>query len=515
MDVSGTGQVAVIGAGPGGLVAAKELAEAGQRPVVFEAANRPGGVWRAPDGAAWPRMRTNLSRHICAFSDFAWPADVPDFPVKEDVEAYLTAYAASFDVTKNILFGCTVTSIAREKAGWRVHWRRDGREDTACFDHVVMATGVFSHPVYPGIPGMDPARSGCLHSRDFRTADGFRGQKVAVVGASFSGYEIAATLAGAGVDVVHVVNRSCWVLPRFFTLSEDGPRTPYDMILYRRDNFRQAPTPLDRLRQTHGLFERVAGNPGDADDALRIDVMAMMPPFVTFSDTYLDHVRTGAITVRRGRAGRLCPGDRPGPLTGLALETGDHIAADRVILCTGLQCRLDSLSKRVRDVLAHDPDDILQPLLLDRCTFHPDLPGLGFVGFYRSPFFGVMELQARWIAAVFSGQRPHPADSRARKNIQYERGIRERKPRPQFAHGDYVALADSIAGALGVLPALDRGDPLHACVTDGPVLPAQYRLAGPGAKPAIARRILIGAAERFQIRAFAPDQAGRVAAGPS
>ncbi len=70
-------RVAVIGAGPGGVVAAKHLIEAGISPTVFEASDDLGGQWyvSAPHSGVWPGMRTNTSRAMTAFSDGAVPND--------------------------------------------------------------------------------------------------------------------------------------------------------------------------------------------------------------------------------------------------------------------------------------------------------------------------------------------------------------------------------------------------------------------------------------------------------
>ena len=69
-------RIAVIGAGPGGLVAAKHALEAGFEVKVFEAQDDLGGQWytMSPRSGVWPGMRTNTSRWMTAFSDFAVPS---------------------------------------------------------------------------------------------------------------------------------------------------------------------------------------------------------------------------------------------------------------------------------------------------------------------------------------------------------------------------------------------------------------------------------------------------------
>ena len=81
-------RVAVIGAGPGGLTAAKHALEAGFEVAVFEAADDLGGQWHttASHSGVWPGMHTNTSRAMTAFSDFAAPADYPLHPAAEQMQ---------------------------------------------------------------------------------------------------------------------------------------------------------------------------------------------------------------------------------------------------------------------------------------------------------------------------------------------------------------------------------------------------------------------------------------------
>ena len=88
-------RVAVIGAGPSGLAAAKHALEAGFDVTVFEASDDLGGQWytTAPHSGVWPGMHTNTSRAMTAFSDFPAPADHPLHPAAEQIQAYLAGYA--------------------------------------------------------------------------------------------------------------------------------------------------------------------------------------------------------------------------------------------------------------------------------------------------------------------------------------------------------------------------------------------------------------------------------------
>src|SRR6187200_3454896 len=106
-------RVAVIGAGPSGLLTAKHALEAGFEVTVFEASGELGGQWHttAAHSGVWPGMHTNTSRAMTAFSDFPAPAGHPLHPAAEQIHAYLGAYARAFGVVDRIRFDTAVEAV--------------------------------------------------------------------------------------------------------------------------------------------------------------------------------------------------------------------------------------------------------------------------------------------------------------------------------------------------------------------------------------------------------------------
>src|SRR3954453_5969122 len=173
-------RVAVVGAGPSGIVAAKGALEAGFDVTVFEAGDALGGQWNteAEHSGVWPGMRTNTSRAMTAFSDFPAPADHPLHPAAEQIHAYLGEYARAFGVIDHIRFE---TPVAQVQPGWTV----DGEP----FDAVVIASGRFRRPRWPGV--VHGFRGEVLHTLDYPGAGAFRDRATLVYGNGISGAEIA------------------------------------------------------------------------------------------------------------------------------------------------------------------------------------------------------------------------------------------------------------------------------------------------------------------------------------
>ena len=97
----------------------------------------------------------------------------------------------------------------------------------------------------------------------------------------------------------------------------------------------------------------------------------------------------------------------------------------------------------------------------------------------QGPYFPLLELQARWIVAVWSGEVALPADAAMRQVMA--------RPRPPLdAHN---ALALTLSEELGVAPEPLAWDEICEPLMFGPLLPPRYRLSGPRRTGAGARAL--------------------------
>jgi hypothetical protein len=182
------------------------------------------------------------------------------------------------------------------------------------------------------------------------------------------------------------------------------------------------------------------------------------PPWLAVSDYYLDFVRSGLITVSHGKLDSLSPSGREATIS----PSGDRITDIAAIVCaTGFEAdaSIDFLPASVRETLSVSPSDLKNTVALAfHGTYHPDVPNLGFVGFYRSPYWGVMEMQARFITALWAAGGPSsptlaPSMKEAlSRDTSIERTISLRTDprRSQFPMGDYPWLMQEFATALGL-----------------------------------------------------------------
>src|SRR6266702_4441106 len=164
-------RICVIGAGPCGLAAIKNLRAAGLRNIVcYDESEVIGRT------CVYESTHIISSKRMSAFDDFPMPDDYPDFPSHRQLLAYFESYAVKFDLHPHIHFRTRVEEAGRGTDGrWRVRLSNGDQ----VFDHLVVCSGHHREPYVPDYPGSFAGRT--LHSSAYRRADALRGQRVLVV----------------------------------------------------------------------------------------------------------------------------------------------------------------------------------------------------------------------------------------------------------------------------------------------------------------------------------------------
>jgi putative flavoprotein involved in K+ transport len=192
-------QAIVCGAGAAGLASAACLKRAGLEVTVLERGDGVGASWRR----RYPALRLNTLGWMSTLPGYrATRRRYGEFPTRENWIRYLEDYTRHHDL--DVRFGTEVTQVDRATGGWQVETSDGVRE--APF--VVVATGFDHDPYLPEWPGRQDFAGELLHASEYRDTEPFRGRDVVVVGASVTGTEIAAFLAGGGARRVRVAMRT-------------------------------------------------------------------------------------------------------------------------------------------------------------------------------------------------------------------------------------------------------------------------------------------------------------------
>lgn len=479
-------EVAIIGAGPAGLAAARYLASEGFAPVVFEQGATIGGQWsgdRARSGV-WPAMRTNTSRVLTAFSDVPHPNHAPVYPTNQAIYDYLCAYADRFAVTPHVQLQTAVVGLERG-AGTR-RWLVRSASGERAFEYVVVASGAFHRWSLPAVPGLHSFSGACgvAHTSQYVDADTFRGQRVLVAGGAISALEIASDLAMAGAARVTVsVRRQRYVLPKL------AAGTPTDHLVFTRFHaLAEEAFAADRVNRMYtDLVLRLGGRPeyyGAPRAAATVGEAG-----ITLCQHFLPLVAEGRIDVR--------PWMSEVDEQLVRFPDGHAGEFDAILFGTGFDLHVPFLAPPLRDVLGLDA----RHLDLYQRTFHPALPGLAFAGLWdqAGPYFPPIELQARWIAYTWSGAIPAPSDDEMAAGAAE---CRARRGLPQKTRMNVVSL--QFARAAGVEPSLERWPDLALPLLFGPLSPASFRLEGRDALPDAPARV---AADAEAFGCVLPDTA--------
>lgn len=482
----GQTRIAIIGAGPAGLVAARWLMAKGFTPTLFEAAMDLGGQWNAsnPDSATWPGMRTNTSRIMTAFSDLDHPLGTPIYPTREQMHAYLRFYAHQHDIFSFIRFGHRITALRNAgERGWELSWQTADAEDTQFFERVVIASGRQIAPAIPDIEGLESfsGRLGARHTRDYQGPDAWQGASVLVAGCSISALEIATDLAHAGATVNVAYRRQRYVLPKQIQ------GVPTEHVMFTR----AAALAAERLPPAAvaaGLKAQVLQAGGSPEQwGAQTPNEDIFAAGITQSQGFLPAVSEGRITTRPWMQridGRT-----------VHFTDGSSVDVDGILFGTGYRLSLPYLSAdsaRIAGVAQGS-------LAAFANTFNPDLPGLAFIGLYEllGPYLPVLELQARWVAECWSNpaRMPHAREMAA--------ALADRAGGPANQAGVPMnVMALMYARLLGVEPEPTAWPQLQRALLFGPLSPASFRLIGPDA--------LADAAERSSTAAAA---FGRITSG--
>ncbi|KAG9234406.1 flavin dependent monooxygenase-like protein [Amylocarpus encephaloides] len=225
--------IAIIGAGPAGLVTAKYLLaeKSFDKIAIFEQQAEVGGIWHytpiadeeipipstsphvPPQKSTWPpkekapifsnpmyeKLNTNIPKELMQFPGQAFPSSSLLFPTRQDVQEYLVAYSQG--IRDLILFSTQVQSIHSIRSHGHETWELTsvstitGQSQNHRYDAIVVANGHYSVPLVPSVIGMEEFKSKfpevITHSKVYRSPKAFVDQKVIVVGGGPSGLDIA------------------------------------------------------------------------------------------------------------------------------------------------------------------------------------------------------------------------------------------------------------------------------------------------------------------------------------
>jgi len=177
--------VIVIGGGQSGLATAFYLRRTALSYRILDAQREPGGAWLH----TWHSLRLFSPARFSSLPGRLMEGGPDHYASRDEAIDYLREYERhyGFPVDRPV----RVEAVLPEADRLRVRTDRGDWLARA----VVSATGTLDHPYIPAYPGRTEYRGVQIHSREYRSPEPFRGQRVLVVGGGNSGAQIMAEVA--------------------------------------------------------------------------------------------------------------------------------------------------------------------------------------------------------------------------------------------------------------------------------------------------------------------------------
>ncbi|XP_067933467.1 flavin-containing monooxygenase 5-like [Watersipora subatra] len=492
-------KVAIVGAGNSGILSLKTALDEGLDAVCYEMTDRVAGLWspHKPEygiSTAYEGLITNSSKETMAFSEHPLPANYPSYLTRDMVYQYVLSYCKLFRLDDKIKLRHKVHSVTQtddhENTGcWNVtveDLERKIEPRTLRYDAVIICTGIHGFPYTPNLPGIDIFKGRIIHSHAYMGADDIGvDEKVLVLGNASSGLDMAASVAGSRASKQ---NKKAALKAK--ECASDGSATCKNPVYLS-------------ARSGMIIVQRDYANPGDLLLTLLFTVIFWILPKSLSSKLELaifkkiagdrNYQKYNFPEIKEGASGAICDDIWPCVVNGtvvsvpgiasfkeksVVLSNGQQIDVDVVLMGTGYEVKVPVVRKELVDPDYWNLYKLVWPIHLKKNT-------LALVGFVRikGASAPLVELQARWVAGVFSGRLKLPKSDELAAKTQVL--VKDEMRLPRKLEVNHTVYCGQLAHLLGCHPIGLLFKNPYKCFKSivGPALPYIYRLVGPGKSP--------------------------------
>lgn len=402
--------VLIVGAGLSGIGIAAALRRAfpDLSLLLLEARAELGGTW---DLFRYPGIRSDSDLFTYGFTFHPWRGEEA-IAEGAAIKAYLTEVAERSGVLPHIRFRLRV-----EEANWssvRRRWRVVARDEASGGRRVwearflVAATGYYDTEkgYVPDFPGRARFRGPVIHPQHWPAELEVAGKRVSVIGSGATAITLAPALAARGAAVTLIQRTPAYILPiprrdRFALtlLRLFGPRRGF--ALARAKNI---------LRQ-HLIYGFCQRHPRLARALILALTRRLLPPgfpltrhfdppygpwdqrlCVAPDADFFRAIREGKLTIVTDRIATFTE-------TGVALEGGEHVAADLIVTATGFEIALFGKARLSLDGRELDP----AKLVTYRGVMLGGVPNFLFaIGYTSASWTLKIELLARYFCRLLA-----------------------------------------------------------------------------------------------------------------
>jgi cation diffusion facilitator CzcD-associated flavoprotein CzcO len=353
--------VAVLGAGFGGLALTHRLAQAGIDDVaLLERESGVGGTWRSN---TYPGAACDVPSHLYSLAAAPNPTWSRAYSAQPEILRYFEDCYDRFDVRRKVRPNIEIVDAAWSDADacWHLRHRNNQVFEASV---VVSAMGMFHTPSVPAIAGLDGFRGIRFHSARWDHTTDLTGWRVAVIGTGASAIQVIPAIADRVAQLDVYQRTAPWILPR-----NDPPYSPAQQRAF-------ADSPEEAAQHRRGLYDMfeettafLSGDPGAeaiaevargylerkvADPVLRAKLAPDYPFGCTrtlISSEYYPAIQREDVDLITEHIERVTP-------TGIRTADGVERPVDAIVLCTGFRaaeylCGVKVRGRRKRSIHEH------------------------------------------------------------------------------------------------------------------------------------------------------------------
>lgn len=203
--------VAVVGAGFAGIGMAAGLQKAGMNNfIIFEKADRVGGVWR---DNTYPAACCDVPSHLYSYSFQPYRDSRIRYPGQKDIQEYLEQIVDNQALRPHLRLSTGIVDAAWDQdTGCWVLTTAAGT--TVVADQVVFAVGMLHRPYIPDFAGRDTFGGTAFHSARWDHSQELAGRDIAIIGTGSSAAQMLPEIAAIAHRVDVYQRTANWVLPK-------------------------------------------------------------------------------------------------------------------------------------------------------------------------------------------------------------------------------------------------------------------------------------------------------------
>ncbi|NJC27495.1 flavin-containing monooxygenase [Neolewinella antarctica] len=214
-------RICVIGAGPSGITAIKNLRDEGLDVVAYDRNSEVGGNWIYTEepghSSVFETTHIISSKTLSQYEDFTFDEfdkSVADYPSHDELRRYFQAYAKKFDLYEVIQFNTLVLHCERvDNTTWEITIEQEGKVSKEIFTDLVVCNGHHWQPRHPEYPGEFTGEY--LHSHEYKKASAFADKKVLVIGGGNSACDVAVETSRVSKKTGISWRRGYKIVPKF------------------------------------------------------------------------------------------------------------------------------------------------------------------------------------------------------------------------------------------------------------------------------------------------------------